>query len=869
MEIFRLFGSILVESGEAENSLSNIGKAAGAATLALGAVAIAAAAAIGTKAVQVADEFKKAMNGLAAETGSTTEEMDEYAAATKRLYNANLGENFEDIAKAMAKVNQTTGESGEELENLTKNALMLRDTFEMDVEGSINTVNSLIQNFGISGEQAYTLIAQGAQMGANKNGDLLDVMNEYAPHFAQLGLNANEFTDTLIQGAAAGAFQIDKMGDAVKEFGIRSKDESKLSAEAYAALGLNAEEMFATFAAGGPKAGDAFQLVIEKLGGMEDPLAQNQAGVALFGTMFEDLGVEAIKALGDIDDNADMTRDTLQKMGEIKYDSFTQGIQSIGRQFETGVLIPIGEKIIPKLEELATWFEGKMPQIEGAIKKSMDVAIGLFDGLAKAVMFVTDNMNIFLPVLLGVTAAIAAQAIINTVTALYGAWKTATTTMTTSQWLLNAAMSANPIGLVALAIGALIAAGIALYMNWDKVSAFLSASWEWIKETAVNVFNWLVDFFIEWGPLILAALTGPVGILVYAIVKYWDEIKEFTVNIWNSIMKFFTTDVPAAFNKVVGFFSELPGKIQTFLHDLFFVKIPYAVGYAIGWMIKAFSEGIPKVIKFFEELPGKVWTWLVKLYTDFDTWRKDMVSKAIEIGTNVLKSIVDFFAELPGKVWDWLVSTVNKLIEWRTNAATKAKEAGKAILDSIIEFVKKLPTDISIWFTNAVTTVKGFGTTALEAAGTVGKNIVNGIVDFIKGIPAKIDEFVGGIAGKITTIAGNIKGAISSIFKSGKEGIEAGAVTAGGSATITVPAHASGTNFAPGGLSLVGEEGPELVNLPRGSQVYPNDRTEQLLGGGSSIIIQTMYVRNDQDINRVSQELERLRLQRLREAGIR
>lgn len=41
---------------------------------------------------------------------------------------------------------------------------------------------------------------------------------------------------------------------------------------------------------------------------------------------------------------------------------------------------------------------------------------------------------------------------------------------------------------------------------------------------------------------------------------------------------------------------------------------------------------------------------------------------------------------------------------------------------------------------------------------------------------------------------------------------------------------ASGTNFAPGGMSLVGERGPELVNLPRGSQVIPNNRIEKTMG---------------------------------------
>jgi phage-related tail protein len=43
-------------------------------------------------------------------------------------------------------------------------------------------------------------------------------------------------------------------------------------------------------------------------------------------------------------------------------------------------------------------------------------------------------------------------------------------------------------------------------------------------------------------------------------------------------------------------------------------------------------------------------------------------------------------------------------------------------------------------------------------------------------------------------------------------------------ALANIPKFADGTNFAPGGLALVGERGPELVNLPRGSQVIPNNQ---------------------------------------------
>jgi len=42
---------------------------------------------------------------------------------------------------------------------------------------------------------------------------------------------------------------------------------------------------------------------------------------------------------------------------------------------------------------------------------------------------------------------------------------------------------------------------------------------------------------------------------------------------------------------------------------------------------------------------------------------------------------------------------------------------------------------------------------------------------------------------------------------------------------------AVGTRYAPGGMALVGERGPEMINLPRGSQVIPAAQTSQMMGG--------------------------------------
>jgi hypothetical protein len=68
--------------------------------------------------------------------------------------------------------------------------------------------------------------------------------------------------------------------------------------------------------------------------------------------------------------------------------------------------------------------------------------------------------------------------------------------------------------------------------------------------------------------------------------------------------------------------------------------------------------------------------------------------------------------------------------------------------------------------------------------------------------------------------------------------------------------HALGTNFAPGGLTMVGENGPELVNLPRGSKVHTNRETQQMMGGGGQTVnIGTVQIHNNMDQQKFLKDL--------------
>ena len=192
------------------------------------------------------DKFKElistqdeAMKSFQSQTGTATENMSAYNDEMQKLYEQGYGETLTDIANAMAQVKQTANETDpSKLSDMTKNAMLLGETYEFDVAEGLRAVNMLKNQFGITSQEAYNLIVQGCQKGLNKNGDLLDVINEYSVHYAQMGNSADEFFNSLLNGTEAGAFSVDKLGDGYKEFGIRTREVNDDVKNAYASLGL-------------------------------------------------------------------------------------------------------------------------------------------------------------------------------------------------------------------------------------------------------------------------------------------------------------------------------------------------------------------------------------------------------------------------------------------------------------------------------------------------------------------------------------------------------------------------------------------------------------------------------------------------------
>ena len=415
-------------------------------------------------------ESDSAVGSFAVKTGTAASDMGQYKDIINDIYESGNGESLSNVSDTMALVVQQFGDLNDaDLSDITENLFTMESYFGYDAQEQLRAVKMLMDQFGISSDEAFSMMIQGSQQGLDKNGDLLDSINEYAVHYQQLGYDADDFFNSLANGTASGTFSVDKLGDAMKEFGIRTKDTADSTTEGFGLIGLDADEMRNKFAQGGETARQATEDTISALFAMDDQVKQNQAGVDLFGTMWEDLGIEGVKALMDVNGNITTSKKTLEEVDKIKFNGVERRTESLGRKFKTEITQPIFDKAMPKLESAMDYVSNNMDHIIDTIKK-----VGEAMKIALAIGTVTKFVS---------SAVSGMTAVVNAIKAAKDA-----------QLLLNAAQKANLFGLIA---GLAVGAGIAIYDYYRNLEDSLEPT-SLVSEKTQELCDKLSDQRTKW-----------------------------------------------------------------------------------------------------------------------------------------------------------------------------------------------------------------------------------------------------------------------------------------------------------------------------------------------------------------------------------
>lgn len=497
-------------------------------------------AAVGTAAIKFSSDSQDAFQQFAAATGTATDEMGKYKDMINNVYKDNFGESINDVAEAMATVNQNMSYLDDSaLQRCTEYAYTLSDTFDVDVAESTRAADALIKHYGVSAREAFNLMTQGMQSGLNFSDELFDNIDEYSVQFKKLGLDAEDMFSVFANGAQNGAFNLDKIGDAVKEFSIRAIDGSDTTKQGFEALGMNADEMAQKFGAGGKTAKEAFNEVIEGLASMDDPVAQSAAGVNLFGTMWEDLGPQVITSMSTASDAIDKSKESVEELVNVKYDTLSGALGGLWRTIQVDVLQPIGNQLIPYVTKginAIQKFTDKWNKLGPATQKT----IVKFAAVAASVG----------PVLLGFGKVSSG---IGTVISNFGKIGGAITKLTgVSGFSGIAKIMTGPFGIAAAAVAA---AALLIYKNWDRIAPILQKIGDRFVEFWQTVKPQL-EPFIEFVEKIASYLKETFGPVVKEIFNFAGE---FIVGTFDTI----GVAIDALLTMFEGIISFLSGVFKT------------------------------------------------------------------------------------------------------------------------------------------------------------------------------------------------------------------------------------------------------------------------------------------------------------------
>jgi len=344
-------------------------------------------------AVDAALAVEKRSDVLMARTGLDPITVGRIATAAGEAYANNWGESIEanmDTARRALQAGLLDPDGTKRAtQSIIESLAGVADILEQDVSRVARSATQLIKNgLADSADEAFDILVKGQQAGLDVSEDWLDTLDEYSTKFRDLGLTAPQALGLMRQATAAGARDTDKAADALKEFAIRAIDGSKLTAEGYKGLGLNASKMQDQVAKGGKAAAEGLGVVLDKLREIEDPAKRDAIAVALFGTQAEDLGDAlyamdlgtAVKELGEVEGAA---RTALDALG----DNAAADLETARRNIELaadGIAGALAQAFGPEIEGLSDWVTSHRAEILRFLAEFVNGAIQIGRALVEA-----------------------------------------------------------------------------------------------------------------------------------------------------------------------------------------------------------------------------------------------------------------------------------------------------------------------------------------------------------------------------------------------------------------------------------------------------------------------------------------------------
>ena len=467
---------------------------------------------------------------------------------------------------------------------------------------------------------------------------MIDNIDEYSVQFKKLGFTAEDMFNIFESGAKSGAWNLDKIGDAVKEFSIKAIDGSNTTIDGFTKLGMSADEMAGKFAKGGDTARDAFFEVVQAISEIDDPVEQSVVGVDLFGTMWEDLGPEVITQLAGIKDASYDAAGAMDQLMQQKYDSLSGQLNTLKNNAKL-LAVSFGELLLPMITPLVEKFTSLIQWITGLddSTKRIITSVGLAVAAIGPILLIAGKVLIFI------------------------------STIKTSMAALSLTFSgiAGPLG---IAIAAIAAFALAWSTNFGGIRDTVTNIMGQIKNVISSVINAIKDIWNSNFLLIkdnvmyvfsqietvirgaLGVIEGIVQVFSGIITGNWSEV-------WEGVKKIFSSIWETIKNLLKNFLNHIVDSI---------IKIGAS-------LFVAAKEAFQKIKNGFLEKWNAIKAWFAKAKEDPVTALKELPSKLFKSGSNAFKGLLNGFKSVWTKIKKWFNSVgewiKSKLQFWKDSVA--------------------------------------------------------------------------------------------------------------------------------------------------------------------------------------------------------
>ena len=462
---------------------------------------------LGKAAIDAWQEFDEGSDTIIKMTGATgaaaKDLENSYAKVSKRI----LADST-DMAKTIGELNTRFGYTGDELEDAAVAFLKFADVTGTDAQSAVQDVSKALTAAGMDASN-YQQILDALTVAAQKS-----------------GVSVDKVADGLT-----------KYGAQTRALGLDIEDVIALFAQ-FELSGVNTEAALAglTKAAGkwqkeGKNAGDELQKTIAAIKNAGNESQAAQIAIDAFGNK---AGPELADAISS---------------GRFAFEEFTQAVKDSGgavdRTFEETQDAPDKLKLAVQglktdlattTNELLTEFA---PDIEKAIEKiGKTLKEDIIPAVKDVINWVKRNKTMLLTTLSSLAAGLVALNVVKTITALvnaFKAFKAAQEGATVAQWLLNAAMNANPIGIIIAATMALVTAFVVLWNKSEAFRQFWIGLWEGLKQAVTAAWEFITGVLTEAWEGIKEGATAVVNFLTGLFTEAWEVIKD----VWSAVSGFF------------------------------------------------------------------------------------------------------------------------------------------------------------------------------------------------------------------------------------------------------------------------------------------------------------------------------------------